>query len=237
MGDSRTKKGTVCFRTALSSGDRSTLALAFFLARLKRDPDLGKKLVVFDDPLSSLDCFRASYTQQEIRRIADKAAQVIVLSHDASFLNSINDEEQTAKTLHITGRGDSHHIKNWDIAHHCRSQSDRDYFLLKRFLEEGGPPGSDLSGVARRVRPYVEDHLRRRYPDQFGGLTLGKCIEKIDGAQEGTAIVALKTQLADLRDINEFARASTHADQAPGPPSETELKAYVRRAITFVQGA
>jgi wobble nucleotide-excising tRNase len=64
LGDTRTPAGTPCFKTALSSGDRSALALAFFLAVLKQDSDIGRKIVVFDDPFTSLDRFRRTWTQQ-----------------------------------------------------------------------------------------------------------------------------------------------------------------------------
>ena len=74
------------FRNTLSSGDRSTLALAFFLAQLDLDPGLPNKIVVFDDPFTSQDRSRRSCTQQFIRRKSAAAAQVIVLSHDPEFL-------------------------------------------------------------------------------------------------------------------------------------------------------
>ncbi len=237
LGDSRTQPGTVCFRTALSTGDRSTLALAFFLARLDQDPNLGNKLVLFDDPLSSLDCFRASCTQQEIRRIAHRAAQVVVLSHDAFFLKAMYDDERSAKTLHIVGRGDTHQMKEWDIEEHCSSQAHRDYFVLNRFLTEGSPTGSDVIAVASRVRPYVEDYVRHKYPGEFRGLmTLGDCIQKIREAPGSDGVGAFKPKLQELEDINEFGRRFMHGGStAPAPPSEAELEAYVRRSITLVQ--
>jgi wobble nucleotide-excising tRNase len=64
LGDERTPRGQPCFGTALSSGDNSALGLAFFLAKLRRDTTLGGKAVVFDDPLSSLDLFRQSFTSR-----------------------------------------------------------------------------------------------------------------------------------------------------------------------------
>jgi wobble nucleotide-excising tRNase len=43
------------FRNTLSAGDRNALALAFFFASLERDPQRAQKIVVIDDPISSLD--------------------------------------------------------------------------------------------------------------------------------------------------------------------------------------
>ena len=78
--------GQPSFRNTLSAGDRNTLALAFFFASLDQDPTLTNKVVVIDDPISSLDEHRALTTVQEIRRLAERVAQVIVLSHNKPFL-------------------------------------------------------------------------------------------------------------------------------------------------------
>ena len=56
------------FRNTLSAGDRNALVLAFFFASLERDPQRGQKIVVIDDPISSLDEHRSLVTIQEMRR-------------------------------------------------------------------------------------------------------------------------------------------------------------------------
>jgi wobble nucleotide-excising tRNase len=58
--------GNPCFKNTLSAGDRSALALAFFIARLYQDPKIGDKIVVIDDPITSQDMFRATCTRQII---------------------------------------------------------------------------------------------------------------------------------------------------------------------------
>lgn len=238
LGDSRTKTGTVCFRTALSTGDRSTLALAFFLARLDRDQNLGSKVIIFDDPMSSFDCFRAACTQQELSRLASKADQLFVMSHDAGFLKSIYDEDPTAKTLHIARRSGSHELEVWDIEEHCKSQAHRDYFMLKSFLSAGVPKGTDLASIARRIRPYVEDYVRHKYPGDFsGGAMLGQCIEAIRSASSTDGAGAFKPKLAELEDINDFGKRFMHSDGQPaGQVSEQELQTFAKRAIALVQG-
>lgn len=52
LGDGTTPLGQPCFRTTLSAGDKSTLALAFFLAQLDHDPNKANRIVVFDDPFT-----------------------------------------------------------------------------------------------------------------------------------------------------------------------------------------
>ena len=43
------------FRNTLSAGDRNALALSFFFASLEQDQQLAQKIVVVDDPMTSLD--------------------------------------------------------------------------------------------------------------------------------------------------------------------------------------
>lgn len=43
------------FKSTLSEGDKGTLSFAFFMAALEKMPELDKQIVIFDDPLSSLD--------------------------------------------------------------------------------------------------------------------------------------------------------------------------------------
>jgi wobble nucleotide-excising tRNase len=61
-GGDRTPAGTPCFRNTLSAGDRSTLALAFFIAQLKARSDLSDLIVLSDDPFTSLDTFCQHWT-------------------------------------------------------------------------------------------------------------------------------------------------------------------------------
>ena len=50
------------FSNTLSSGDKITLALAFFLAQLEHLPDESSQVVIFDDPFNSQDNFRKGWT-------------------------------------------------------------------------------------------------------------------------------------------------------------------------------
>ena len=74
------------FRNTLSSGDRNTLALAFFFASLDQDPHRSQKIVIIDDPMTSLDEHRSLTTIQEMRRLEASVSQMVVLSHSKPFL-------------------------------------------------------------------------------------------------------------------------------------------------------
>src|SRR5690606_27209116 len=67
VGANTAAPGSHTFKTALSAGDRNTLALAFFLTALDQDTNKANRVVVLDDPMSSLDKHRRMATIQEIR--------------------------------------------------------------------------------------------------------------------------------------------------------------------------
>lgn len=73
------------FDTALSEGDKRTLAFAFFLARMQRDADIKDKTVVLDDPVASLDHHRRWCTIETIVELSKKCGQLIVMTHDPHF--------------------------------------------------------------------------------------------------------------------------------------------------------
>jgi DNA repair exonuclease SbcCD ATPase subunit len=110
--------GEPSFRNTLSAGDRNTLALAFFFASLDQDPGLAAKVVVIDDPISSLDDHRSLTTVQEVRGLVQRAAQVLVLSHDKRFLCRIwtGTESTIRSALEIARVGEGSTVRAWDVS-------------------------------------------------------------------------------------------------------------------------
>ncbi len=241
LGDARTPPGTPCFKTALSSGDRSALALAFFMAVLKRDSDIGRKIVVFDDPFTSLDRFRRTSTQQLIQRLSTMAQQVIVLSHDAHFLKLLYDECPSAttdiKTLRMSKAGNATVIGEWDIEEEVLSSYEKDYRTLHAFyIERTGDPRA----VARAIRPFLECLLRTRFPGHFQRKEwLGEFFTKIRNADETSGLQLAKPDLSEMEAINDYSK-KYHHQQNPNadtePINEDELHAYVKRTLRLVGG-
>ena len=74
-------------KDCLSEGDKSTIALAFFLSKLDIDPNHQNKILFFDDPLSSLDTNRRTCTIGIVKALFLQMKQVVVLSHnDISYM-------------------------------------------------------------------------------------------------------------------------------------------------------
>jgi len=86
LGDSETPLDKPSFRNTLSAGDKSTLALAFFLAQLANDPGKANKIVIFDDPFNSQEWLpQRTYDSpnQEVRGGADRnALKNYYINHD-----------------------------------------------------------------------------------------------------------------------------------------------------------
>lgn len=76
-------------KECLSEGDKSTIALAFFLAKLDIDPSIANKIVVFDDPLSSFDSNRRLNTVQLLKDLSGSVKQIVVSSHSEVFLHEV----------------------------------------------------------------------------------------------------------------------------------------------------
>jgi len=241
LGDARTPAGIPCFKTALSSGDRSALALAFFLAVLKQDADIGRKVVVFDDPFTSLDRFRRTCTQQLIQQLSDSAEQVVVLSHDPLFLKMLFDEcpsvSTNGKTLQMSKAGDTTVIGEWDVHAEVQSSYMKDFSMLLGFYRERK---GDPRAVARTIRPFLEGMLRSHFPGQFQqNEWLGDFIGKIRAAYETDGLHHAKADLAELDAINGYSKKYHHqqnvnADQEP--INDDELHGYVKRTLRLVGG-
>jgi wobble nucleotide-excising tRNase len=240
LGDSRTQPGTPSFKTTLSSGDRSALALAFFLAALKQDADIGNKIVVLDDPFTSQDRFRRICTQQLIRQLAGTAKQVIVLSHDPHFLKLVWEGYPPANinVLQLCRTGENTIIKEWDIEAETQSTYMKNYSTLLDFYRERN--GTAIN-VVRSIRPFLEGMLRSHFPGNFQpNEWLGDFIGKIRIAPITEGLSHAQAELPEFEAINNYSK-KYHHDQNPNADSEIlsedELHGFVKRTLRLVGGS
>ena len=111
------------FRNTLSESDKRLLAFAFFISLLSHDRELDKKVVVFDDPMSSFDIERRRKTLHLIADIACK--QKIILTHEDRFAKELEHLMPCACTLKIKEYVDAER-KRSKIAHADFAQDFRD---------------------------------------------------------------------------------------------------------------
>lgn len=230
--------GEPSFRTALSAGDRNTLALAFFFASLDQDPQLANKVVVIDDPVSSLDEHRSLTTVQELRRLSQRTSQVIVLSHSKPFLCRIweGTDRTVRAAINVVRDGNGSTIQSWDVDQDSITEQDRRHTLLRGYLT-GNPANS--REVARSIRPLLEAFLRVAYPDTFPpgtllGPFLGICDQRVGTPDE----ILRAADIQELRDLTEYSNRFHH-DTNPAWETEAindgELRGFVARALRFAR--
>jgi wobble nucleotide-excising tRNase len=160
LGDPKTSPDRPSFKNTLSAGDRTTLALAFFLAHLERDADKGKKVVVLDDPFTSQDTFRRRQTVHEIRKIGRDCAQVIVLSHDVTFLKQVWEKAPASERVALLisdARSLGAKLLPMDIDRACQGRVASEIDDLLTFVTTGAGKPLDL---IKKMRVVLETHCR-----------------------------------------------------------------------------
>lgn len=159
-------------KDCLSEGDKSTIALAFFLSKLDIDQTINNKILVFDDPLSSFDSNRRMYTVQLIKDLFPNIKQIIVLSHNEYFLYELSKcfPAGDKKTLRI--------IENFLVKASTieplilETMVENDYFKhikeLEIFLQS--PDLNKKDTVLGWLRNVLESHLRFKFHRQLSSL-------------------------------------------------------------------
>ncbi len=225
------------FRNTLSAGDKSTLALALFLAKLNADSALGETIVVLDDPFTSLDNFRRQFTAIEIRKLCGAAAQTVVLSHEKYFLRLLWDkiDQSTIKCVAIqSGAPGMMTIAPYDIESETRPRHITERMEIEEFVE--GEP-KKTAYIKTRLRTVCEDFYRRGDPGRFHeAASLNEIIRLLKEAPEEHPY---KGVIEDLRGINEYSRGEHHAeveDDPSGESSDEELKGFCRRVLELTRG-
>ena len=225
------------FRNLLNAGDRNTLALALFFSSLDQNPNLAKAIVVIDDPMSSLDDHRSLATVQTVRNLAERAGQVIVLSHNKRFLCGIwsGADQKECLPLEIAQNGDESTIRIWGVSQDSITEHDQRHFLLQEYAASQSGAKKE---VALSIRPHLEGFLRIACPGDFPpgkllGLFIGNCRDKVGGPDE----VLNEDTMQELQYIVEYANRFHH-DTNPAWQTEeinaSELLGFVRRALAFV---
>ncbi|EJB12979.1 AAA domain protein [Helicobacter pylori CPY1313] len=171
----------------LSDGEKTTLAFAYFLARLKlfyKKEDLKKLVVVIDDPISSLDeqriynttCLMAKINQELAReKLSNKEdkAQVFVLTHNHTFM---------ARLINMVGK----HARYFQLERHqgqlkivCKDEVkgyfDTFYLLLFKEVyafakkEKVQDDFNEAINYGNKVRILLESFLKINFIDSFLG--------------------------------------------------------------------
>ncbi len=168
----------------LSDGEKTTLAFAYFLARLKlfyKKEDLKNLVVVIDDPISSLDEQRIYNTSDIVAKINQELAgeslkdedkaQVFVLTHNHTFM---------ARLINMVGK----HARYFQLERHqnqlkivCKNEVvgyfDTFYLLLFKEVYEFAKKEKvqddfkEAINYGNKVRILLESFLKINFIDSF----------------------------------------------------------------------
>lgn len=238
IGGKGVDEGTPEFGTALSTGDKNTLAYALFCAQMEKR-NLSDTIVVIDDPVTSLDIHREENAAQEVIKISKRAKQTIILSHNPHFLHTVHNHRRnnlSQRLLKIKMLGDKSVITKWEKYEDLRDEFRKDINKLREFIEKG--VGEKVS-VCRSIRPVIEAYIQVAYHglvNPKGGIA--EYISCIRSAEPGSdSLAEMKEYLADLNDIKDFTDPFMHGRYTPQsqPPAHQAVCSYAERALEIIR--
>lgn len=244
LGDGTTPIGQPSFRTTLSAGDKSTLALAFFLAKLDHDASKASRIIIFDDPFNSQDRSRRERTAELLKKYGSECHQMILLSHDPFFLSLVHSKLPKNQThclqlSRVPGNqgvvaGGYSTLEEWDLEKETQDGYFKEHAALNSYMLNGS---KDYIDTVRKIRPVLEGYLRYRFPNQFSATNwLGDMI----GTIRNDNTHPMHNAHTDLAEINDYSK-KYHHDTNPGKADselidDGELQTYVDRTLKIVGG-
>jgi len=229
------------FRYTLSEGDKSTLAIALFLAKISFATNLGQLIVIFDDPLTSLDSGRRFITIKELAKLSEKIGQLVVLTHDATFAAEL---ERDIRVPNISLELVYKNKESWLTRrnHQDRNVTGlfRDIKTLTEFIKNGASSESERRDVLRCIRPTLEGVVRVKYFDLLGeSQWLGDFIKLVRSSKDGDDLYRLKdvSIFDDLCDINDYSKGLHHSSpsERDADIDEQELLLLTEKALRLIK--
>lgn len=236
----RTDEESKSLSRTLSEGEKNALAFAFFLAKLDLDPDIDKKLIVFDDPITSLDSNRRNVTISILSDFAKRSNQFILLSHDINFVKDFIEINSYFDILNlkILYDGNTSKIIKHNIEDETLTGLFKDIKVLNNYAEKGEASEYDKRYAIRCIRPVIEGFFRIKFYYHINkSQWLGDIIEMIQNSNEGDCLLQEKENLFDLCDINNYTRGYHHSDpnHIEKPINSEQLKTYCKRTLKLLE--
>ncbi len=208
-------EGNKSFKNVLSEGDKNTIAFSFFLAKLTRDVHYRDKIVVFDDPLTSLDQNRRLATIDQLVSLYNDCHQVIVLSHNLHFLidlNGRNDMRKADKKVVMIVKGvNSAKIERWELKREWMDKYKQAILKMEDFVNNPHPNKQEeaVNGIRLTLELMLKLKFCKYLPDQNG--TLGDLIADLEHSTCTFINNDKKAVIAKLKGLNEASWRVHHA--------------------------
>lgn len=202
---------------SLSEGERTAIALCYFLSKLEEEGrDISEQIIVIDDPVSSLDAGALNYAFNLLKGRLQGAEQLFILTHNLAFMNEV---KKWLRTPREKGLASFFFIRTWQAEGHNRRQAvieempkllrgyDSEYqylfYLVDKCSTDGmtSPeiPGYIMPNVIRRV---LELFLAFKVPGSEGlGDKINRPLVQNAGLEEGR-----------LQALNRLTQVESHSD-------------------------
>jgi len=225
-------------RYSMSEGDKSTIALCFFLTRLEIQ-GISDKIIVFDDPLSSFDYSRRNATIFQLAKLANQSIQFILLTHDLNFANDFADKCSfiSPLTLKIENDGSTSMLAYYDIKAEFLTSTQKDIEVIKAYLNHGAKNEYDRREVVRCIRPVLEGIFKTKYFDIIpNNKWLGDIIELIRAALPNSKLYRLNSVVEDIIELNDYTKNYHHStgDSRVDLINSDELRRYVNNLMDVI---
>jgi wobble nucleotide-excising tRNase len=152
----------------LSTGEKRSLGFAFFMASLENENQLENKVLIFDDPITSLDYNRKSKVARKLISISQNVSQVFILTHDRHFFYHSFTESKRLKAdpnyYLVKKIGNSSNIKivqEQDIKHLIDKNHHHNFWKLQQYSLSL----VNLNEPANSLRKLFEDLLEYKFPE------------------------------------------------------------------------
>lgn len=210
------KENAPNFKNTLSESDKRLLAFAFFLSLLMHDSELDKKIVIFDDPMSSLDNERRrktihllvdlSYSNKETDGSVTTLypAQKIVMTHEDRFAKELERHMSDACTLKIKD---------------CMDGTDKRSEISHVDLEEDFPD-DDIAQRIDKVKSILDTA-------SFSEPFHEDCRVVLEHIFKCKYQLNLKTQIATKKSVRTFT-TTLATDKVGGFDEKTKLNRFTR---------
>lgn len=206
------------FKNTLSEGDKNTIAFSLFLAKLNKytDAELANKIVVFDDPLTSLDLNRRNSTITELVKLYQKCNQVIVLSHNLAFLLELYNRKKIKgrekKVLLIEKQIDKSFVKEYQLRDELSTEFADCIKKIEKF--QSTCSDEDKEPAISSIRLSLEAFLKFKYGRYLPTLdgTFGQIIADLEKHDSCVFVDSEKQKVIDdLNELNDISWRAHHA--------------------------
>lgn len=230
-----------CFKYCFSEGDKSALALAFFLAKLEIDGNINDTIIVFDDPISSFDLNRKTATITQLQTLSQQAHQLFILTHNIVFAGEAWKElnQNESQSVKIGFLNNSSILTKFDIKSETLASVIKDSTLIKNYIVNGTTDEQVKRSIARAIRPALESYYHLKFFDFVSETEwFGNFIQQVREAQPSDPFCRLQTSLNKLTELNNYSKKYHHrfngnADNEP--IVEGELRTYCQLALELIQ--